>query len=261
MVQWLDNTFPSWLMGLFIIGGGALLTWIAVRVRHSRVKPGQPDADNDLTEAFVLILTGMYGVLAAFMIFTVWTTYDNAQQAASAEGGALVTLARQSIALPQADQQELLLTLRAYADSVIGDEWSTMSHSQASPLTTQRFNHIFVVADSLPAASASSDISTELTTLSQARTKLLLASGAALPDVFWFTLIVGAVSAIGLSVFFFTETPRAHGLMAVAAAVVICTSLWLILELDYPLSGDTAFGPAAFNRVLVIIGDVQSGQT
>jgi hypothetical protein len=73
-------------MGLVIIGGGALLTGVAVRIRHSRAKPGEA-TDNDLTGVFVLLVTGMYGVLAAFMIFTVWTTYDNAQQAASAEGG------------------------------------------------------------------------------------------------------------------------------------------------------------------------------
>src|SRR5215469_13100721 len=120
-------------MGLFIIGGGALLTWLAVRIRHSRVKPGERAADNDLTGVFVLLVTGMFGVLAAFMIFTVWTTYDNAQQAASAEGGAIDALARQSIALPRADQQELLLALRAYANSVIRYEWPTMAHSRPNP--------------------------------------------------------------------------------------------------------------------------------
>jgi hypothetical protein len=154
----------------------------------------------------------------------------------------------------------MLLALRAYANSVIADEWPTMSHGQSSPVTTQRFNHIFLVTDSLPALSDSSDISTELANLSEARTTLLLASNAALPGVFWFTLIIGAVFAIGLSVFFFSESPRAHGLMAVAAAVVICTSLWIILELDYPLSGDTAFAPAAFQRVLYNISVIESGQ-
>jgi hypothetical protein len=260
MVQWLNNTFPSWLLGLFIIGGGALLTWVAVRLRHRRLKPGEPHTDNDLTEVFALLVAGMYGVLAAFMIFTVWTTYDNAQQAASTEGGLLAALARQSIALPEADRQKLLLSLRAYAESVQRDEWPTMAHGQSNPQTVRLFNRLFVVASSLPAASTSSDITTELASLSQARTALLLASGTSLPAVFWVTLLVGAVCAITLSVVFFSETPRAHGLMAVATAAVICTSLWLILGLDYPLCGDLAFGPAAFERALNTIGSIQAGQ-
>jgi hypothetical protein len=258
--MWLESTFPSWLMGLFIIGGGALLTWVAVRIRHSRVKPGEAPTGNDLTEAFALLVTGMYGVLAAFMIFAVWTNYDNAQQAASAQGGILAALARQSLALPVADRQQLLLTLRAYAESVKRDEWPTMAHGQSNPKTVQLFNRIFFVANSLPAASTSSDVSTELSDLSQARTALLLASGSSLPAVFWIILLLGAGSAIALAVFFFSEAPRAHALMAMAATAVICASLWLILELDYPLSSDLAFGPAAFDRALNTIGTIQTGQ-
>jgi hypothetical protein len=274
MVQWLDNTFPSWLMGIFIIGGGALVTWIAVRFRHSRAKarkpyvytgpkPGQSDTGsnlNDLTAVFVLIVATMYGILVAFTIFIVWNNIDRADQNASEEGGIIAALARQSIALPQPGQRELQEALRAYTESVIRDEWPTMSHSQASPVTTKRFNHLFVVADHLPASSASSDVRTELANLSDARTARLLDSGLALPDIFWFTLIIGAVFAIGLSVFFFTETPRAHGLMAVAAAVVICGSLWLILEVDYPYSGDLAPRPDAYELTLNTISTIQSGQ-
>jgi hypothetical protein len=264
VVQWLDNTFPSWLMGIFIIGGGALVTWIAVRLRHRRVKSDTPDApepdiDHDLTGVFVLVVTTMYAVLLAFMVFTVWTNYDRGTQASSEEGGALTALARHSVAFSRPDQQELQLALRAYAQSVIRDEWPTMANGESSPVTTRLFNHLFVVAAHLPATSTSSTLSTELTTLSEQRTALLLASGAALPDVFWFILIIGAVLAIALSVFFFTETPRAHGLMAVAAAVLFCGGLWLILEVDYPLSG-ISVKPDAFELVLHVLDTLQSGQ-
>jgi hypothetical protein len=264
MVQWLNNTFPPWLMGIVIIGGGALVTWIAVSIRHRRVKAEEteapePDVDNDLTEVFVLVVTTTYAVLLAFVIFIVWTNLDRADQAATAESGTLTALARHSIALAQPGQRDLQEAVRAYAESVIRDEWPTMAHNQSSPVTTQLFNHLFVVADSLPATSTSSTLSTELTTLSEQRTALLLASGAALPGVFWFTLIIGAVLAIALSVFFFTETPRAHGMMAVAAAVLFCGGLWLILEVDYPLSG-IAVKPDAFELVLHVLDSLQSGQ-
>jgi hypothetical protein len=259
MVQWLDNTFPSWLMGLFIIGGGALVTWIAVRIRHGRVKPGTPDTDNDLAAVFVLVVATMYGILVAFTIFIVWNNIDRADKTAAAEGGAIAALARQSIAFPQPGQHELQEALRAYTESEIRDEWPTMAHSQSSPVTTQLFNRIFVVGYRLPATSTSSDISSELATLSEDRTALLLDSGLALPDVFWFTLIIGAVLAIALSVLFFTESPRTHGLMAVAAAVLICGSLWLILEVDYPISG-LGLRPDAFERALNTISTIQTGQ-
>jgi hypothetical protein len=267
IVQWLDNTFPSWLMGVFIIGGGALLTWIAVAIRHRLARRAKKhgeqstsEGDNDLTELFVLVVVTLYAILLAFMIFVVWTNYDRAEQMASAEGGSLTAMARQSIAFPQPDQQELQLALRAYTESVLRDEWPTMAHSESSPVTTRLFNHLFVVADSLPATSTRDDISTELADLSEARTSLLLSSGSALPGVFWFTLILGGVFAIALSVFYFTETPRTHGLMAVAAAIVICTSLWLITEIDYPLSGDTAVKPEGFERALHVLNTIQSGQ-
>jgi hypothetical protein len=81
-----------------------------------------------------------------------------------------------------------------------------------------------------------------------------------LPGVYWFILILGAVTSVALSVFISTRNPRAHGLMAVAAAVLICTSLWLILEIDYPLSGDTAFRPDAFEHALYVVTSLQNGQ-
>jgi hypothetical protein len=271
MVQWLDNMFPTWLMSIFIIGGGALVTWLAVWIRHNRVKRDQVEADeqeaeagkakgdNDLTEVFVLLAMTLYGFLLAFFIFAVWSTYDEAQSAAAAEGGAISALARQSMAFPQADRQELLLALRAYSQSVIKDEWATMANSHLSPVTVRLFNHIFLVVDSLPDAGDRSDVVNELVNLSKARTTLITLSGAAIPNAYWFILIVGAVIAIGLSVMFSTETPRAHGLMAVTVAVVIFSCFMLVGELDYPLSGDTAFGPAAFQRALYNINSIQTG--
>jgi hypothetical protein len=258
MVQWLDTTFPSWLMGLVIIGGGALLTWIAVRIRH-----GQPQAEkglNELTEVFVLQVAAIYGILVAFTILIVWINIDRADKIASAQGGTITALARQSIALPQPVQHDLQQALRAYTESMMRDEWPALSHGQSNPQTVRLFNHIFVVAGRLPATTAARDIRTELSSLSEQRTALLLASGAALPSVFWVALLIGAVVAMGLSVFFYTETPRAHGLMAVAAAMLICASLWLIMEIDYPLSSDFGPRPDAFEQALTNITAIQSGQ-
>jgi hypothetical protein len=42
--------------------------------------------------------------------------------------------------------------------------------------------------------------------------------------------------------------------------VIVCTSIWLILELDFPLSGDTAFKPDAFERAIYVISTIQNGQ-
>jgi hypothetical protein len=259
MVQWIDNTLPSWLTAIIIVGGGALLTWLAVRIRHGRTKPGTPDTDNDLMAVFVLIVTGMYGILVAFTIFIVWNNSDRADQAASAEGGEISALARQSVDLAQPGQYQLQQALRAYTESVIHDEWPAMSHSQSSPVTAKLFSAIYQVGYHLPASTVADDMKSELSSLAEARTDLVLLSGSALPYLFWFTLIIGAVLSIGLSVFFFTEIPRAHGLMAVAAAVLICGSLWLILEVDYPFSG-LSVQPDAFERALDTLNSLRSGQ-
>jgi hypothetical protein len=40
---------------------------------------------------------------------------------------------------------------------------------------------------------------------------------------------------------------------------VICASLWLIMELDYPLSGDLGPRPDAFEQALNNISMLQSG--
>jgi hypothetical protein len=259
MVQWLDNTFPPWLLGIFIVGGGAFLTWLAVRFRHSRVKPGRPDMDNDLMSVFVLILAGMYGILVAFTIFIVWSNSDRADSAASAEAGEISALARQSIDLPQPGQHALQEALRAYTESVIHDEWPSLAHSQSNPTTAKLFNNIYLSVYHLPPSPVASDMDTELPNLAEARAELILQSNAALPGLFWFVLIVGALLVIGLSVFFFTEIPRAHGLMAVAASVLILGSLCLILLLDYPFSG-IKIQPDAFERALYNINSIQTGQ-
>src|SRR5436305_1854749 len=71
-----------------------------------------------------------------------------------------------------------------------------------------------------------------------------------LPEQLWWVLMAGGVITIGFTYFFGVRSLGAQILMVAALAGMISLTLFLILSLDLPFSGDLAVPPTAMTHAV-----------
>lgn len=86
--------------------------------------------------------------------------------------------------------------------------------------------------------------------LADSRRVRLTACGDELPTVLWTILIMGGVITIGFTYFFGVSYFGAHVLMVAALAAMIALTLFVILSLDLPFSGDLRVGPQDMEQAI-----------
>jgi uncharacterized membrane protein len=100
------------------------------------------------------------------------------------------------------------------------------------------------------------DYTTERTLLADMTTQRslrILDSRAALPDMFWLVLIVGAVVTIGGNILLYMEHVQSHAAMVALLTAVITSILWLLLIVEHPFAGGVRVSPESFQYALQVI--------
>jgi hypothetical protein len=105
-------------------------------------------------------------------------------------------------------------------------------------------------ARSQSGTSLTSEIFTQLDTITQARRSRIVAAEGAVPEILWIVLFVGAVVTISFTFFFGTRNLRAQMLMTALLSVLIFSELLIAVVLDRPFSGTVKVGPDAIKDVL-----------
>ena len=89
-----------------------------------------------------------------------------------------------------------------------------------------------------------------LNDLQTQREDRLSAADSTLPEQLWWVLMAGGVITIGFTYFFGVRSLGAQILMVAALAGMISLTLFLILSLDLPFSGDLAVPPTAMTHAV-----------
>ena len=205
----------------------------------------------------------IYAVLVAFMVIAVWETFARAEEMVSEEASSLISLYRDTAAFPEGERQAVREYLRAYARSVIADEWPAMQDGQPSPETEQAIDAIWLGYRGLGLESRVeqaivAESFKQLNDVGEKRTHRLIASRETLPAIFWPVLVIGGVLCVVFTYFFHTPNVRAHAVMSGMLAALIAASLYLIVVFDRPFSGDagvTSISSEAFHHALDVFDD------
>jgi uncharacterized membrane protein YraQ (UPF0718 family) len=226
-----------------------------------RIVPIDKMSGHNEAAGFIYATLGViYAVLVAFVVIAVWETFARAQDIVSEEASSLISLYRDTSAFPEPQRQELQASLRAYARSVIDDEWLTMQRGQESPKTEQALAAIWHhyrdlnVETPMQVAIASESFK-QLNDVSEERTHRLVASQETLPEVFWPVLVIGGVLCVVFTYFFHTDNVLTHAVMSGMLAAMIAASLFLIVVFDRPFYGDagvTSISPDVFVQALAL---------
>jgi hypothetical protein len=251
------SAIPAWLLFIIIVGGPVGLAWIGTLLVRRRTKAPADEKHNEVV-GFIFTTVGVvYAVLLAFIVIVVWEQFLAAESNASQEAEALITVARDTSSFPEPARGEVHDQLRAYAEFVINDEWRTIDtgipEREESPRALAAINNVWSIYRSLPPSKVDPHTTDSLDNLSAHRAGRLLSSEAALPNVLWFGLVIGAVITVCFCLVLHMKNVQLHAGVTALLTGVIATSLWMIVLINHPFAGDLHISPGAFRHAIYVI--------
>src|SRR5579862_3518093 len=136
---------------------------------------------NDLIGWQLGILGTTYAVILGFMLYTVWTSFGEANLNVDLEANSLRNMYRLAQGMPQPQRMELETEAREYAEAVIDRDWPAMADNQV-PEGSHQINErmwktlMSVKTPSLPELTAEDHALTELSALTEHRRTRLIQS-------------------------------------------------------------------------------------
>lgn len=215
--------------------------------------------------AYITAIGTLYGILAAFTIFVVWSQFNDAQGAAETEASELMDLFRYAVYLRDPKVLDLLQeAAKKYSASVARDEWPAMSTGAQSPQAEEAFEAVFgavhtVQFDDERDATAWGQMIRKLESISDARLRRLDLAAAKVP-----LLLRALLYLVSLSlVIGFLLLSVSNDFLAVAVTVATTAIVFLVIEvvedLDDPFGGQWSLSAEAFRRLPARIVAVRGG--
>lgn len=256
MSPWL--TF--FLINLAFVGVSLSLLFIIRLCFHYEVR----QRHNDVASAIFNRAGAIHGIILAFVVIVLWQQYDKSYDDAIKEGTEARELYRDLSLYPNQNQvRDALQSLSKFTHLVVADEYPAMRHLKTSPATEQAMNvlctNILRINPQTPQEQILfTKIIRTLENLSKLRGQRLLQMDSSLPPLIWGALIVGSLITILFSIIFGAEKLWLHAMLASMFAIIIATTYFLIIELDYPFMGGISVEPTSYNLLLESIGEMKS---
>lgn len=198
-------------------------------------------------------VSGLYGVLVAFLLAAALTGYQNLRGGIAIESNAIADLIRIADQLPPPAGYEIHAAALEYARSVIDDEWPRMAEGSGSPATSTALANLWRQVQGFAPQTATEtnlqalalDLVRSITLQRQLR---IVAATRSIPRIVW--VILGFGAAVSTVVSSFSTPPRffiRHAFLA-ALAVMIALTLYALYVLSHPFS--SAFPMISPERLL-----------
>lgn len=230
---------------------------LAVAWLASRWDPGEmPDG---LT-AMIATITGFFMFSSAFLIITAVNGLSEARVATYAESGALREAYWAAGALPDAQKIRFRQGLRQYTENVVVSEWPRMNPSDVRKVPWDPLDELraSVVEDEERGnqSQALRAMDDRLRHVYETRRDRFAEASRGLPEPLLVLMVtLGTLSLLLASV---TSSPRSpiHWFLLAVGAIVYGCVINLVLQLNYPLSGEVQIHPAAYEQALVRFHDI-----
>jgi len=245
---------PTWLLGVLIVGLSAALPMLGLVIVHRLVPLEVRRPQNDIAGYISNIAAFVYAVLLAFLAVSVWQDYGNAQATVHVEANAANNVFRQAEAYPEPLRSVIRNGIRAYVETVTGEEWRLLARGRLSEAGWHTLESLhrdilrFEPQDARQKAVHDEQLR-DMNRLLDERRNRLYAAGAGLNAVTWTVILVGSSLIVAFSYFMGTGNFGAHIAMTGILGASIGLVIFLIVTLDYPFRGDIGIKPDAFYQV------------
>lgn len=240
------------LINLSFVGVSLALLFIIRVGLHYEVR----QRHNDVASAIFNRAGAIHGIILAFVVIVLWQQYDHAYEAALKEGTEAQELYLDLSLYPDQDQvRDARRSLTKFVHLVVEDEYKAMKEMKTSPATEEAMEDLHAKILGINPKTPQeqiifSKIIRTLESLSKLRRHRLIELDTSLPPLIWGALIFGSLVTILFSVFFGAEKLWLHSVLASMFAVIIATTYFLIIELDYPFMGGISVEPSSYNMLL-----------
>ncbi|MDO8838405.1 MAG: DUF4239 domain-containing protein [Parvibaculum sp.] len=235
------------LIFIFAVSGG-IIHWLQCRSPlRGRLVNGSLGLPT-----YVAVST-LFALFAAFLLADTMARKDRAAEAVQTEAAALLGLAVGSETAGEGGDA-IRAAIRAYAGSVIADEWTRMIDESDSERTAQRLLELMRAVHDAPARSdISATVHGHMLALSQkivdARADRIATVTFHFQSFSWSALfLLGFLTQFILGMGFL-DRPASNRSVIVIFSLAAVVALWLIAIQDNPFRGPARISPAAFEAV------------
>jgi hypothetical protein len=212
-------------------------------------------ATNNEIAGFKFATVGViFAVNVAFAIIVVWEKFAEAQSAVAQEAGAAETLYRLT-AGPDPQMKATREALRNYLRLDVEKDWPAMAVGKGSRDVTEALSDLYASVLRLTEGEARHtalliEMFKQLDEIThRRRTRVHLARGN-VPIVVWVVVFTGAILTVAFAFFFGAENLRAQILMTTFLSLLIFTSVYAVVEINYPFTGPSYVSSHAISEVL-----------
>ena len=248
---------PEWLLILILIllfSGFSALGLLLVRkyIPHTVLK-----LHNDVAGFIFATLGVIYAVLLAFVVLVVWEQFNSAREASEMEASYAFALYRDISMYPDSAAADVLRKeFREYVVSVVHSEYPSLAKLQIDTVTIVRFRELFysfqrnLSPKTFQEVAGYGEIMKNLNLVAEKRALRMMGVRSSIPAPIWFTLLLGGFLTIGFTFLFGTENFKAQLIMSVSLSILIAMITFVMLELQYPYSGNLSIQPEGYKVIL-----------
>jgi hypothetical protein len=213
--------------------------------------------NNPVTGSIYTILGGLYGIFLAFTIIIAWGQFLNAKRSVYKEVTYLSELWRDAQVFPDSARKQIQERIIAYAVAVVDFEWESMAlKGEASPVTESAYQDIWQSYYELKPQGTQEEIFYHisiglLNEVGKHRRERIMESRSKLPHPMWIFLVCGGFLTIFFTYLFGARYLWLQGIAIALLAWLVGFSLFLVLSLQYPFTGDISIKPLPFQELVL----------
>ena len=252
------------VVGDLIVVAVSSVAITAMLVVRRSAPEGSYFSDGDRASGVFGVLATGFSVLLGFIIFLVFTSYDQSRTGAESEALVLVQQVENAQQFPPAVAPKLTGQLLCYARSVVGIEWPRMQDGtigdSANPWGLELFQTYRGVQPVTASQQSAYDKWLDQTsTREEARRDRVHGAVGVIPTTLWIVLFFISAVIFVYMLFFADrgESAVTQGMLMGAVASVITVMLLLLWSLDHPFQeGVGGLRPVAMERSLRVLDEV-----
>jgi hypothetical protein len=220
----------------------AVVGLVAVR---ALVDPSTLEASNDVVGNYLQTAGTIYAVLLAFVVFVVWTQYNDARSYFEREANEVVDIFRTAQGLPSPFRQQIGVALLDYTDAIVAKEWRKMADDACHPFCDGGtiLDQLWIILRTMEVSDEKTaiyygEVLARLNDLSDVRARRITASITRIPLALLLLLYIGGTSTVASMYLFAVADPLIHALITGAMAGAIAHILYVIRDLDDCFDGN-----------------------
>ncbi|TWV53876.1 DUF4239 domain-containing protein [Streptomyces misionensis] len=233
----------DWLVLVLGMLGACAVVVAVTFLRHKRAPEDEdPNETPDVIEYMTMWIGVVYAIVLGLAIAGVWEARSSAQDYVQSEAQALHEISERVRVYPPDVRDHIRADVNAYVSYVVHTEWSTMTrHERVTDRGATLLQKVRQdVTDYRPKndfeAQAYQPLLDQMTAADQARNERADSTGATMPTVVWWGLLIGAVITVGMVFALQIRRTRRELVLAGLFSATIAFMLFLIWDLDAPYS-------------------------